>query len=78
MTASKYKVELTEAERERLNSLVRGGTAPARMIKRALALLRTDQGLSDRLIAEGLAVNPITSQWRGRASDFVKKDSRAR
>ena len=50
------------------------------MIKRALALLRTDQGLSDRLIAEGLAVNPITSQWRGRgrASDFVKKDSRAR
>ena len=60
MTASKYKVELTEDERERLNGLVRGGKSPARMVKRALALLRTDQGLSDRLIAEGLAVNPIT------------------
>ena len=60
MTASKYKVELTEAERERLNGLVRGGTVPARKTKRALALLRTDQGLPDRLIAEGLAINPIT------------------
>lgn len=60
MTASKYKVELTEAERERLDSLVRGGRSPARMVKRALALLRTDQGLPDRLIAEGLAINPIT------------------
>ncbi len=60
MTASKYKVELTEDERKRLNGLVRRGKSPARMVKRALALLRTDQGLSDRLIAEGLAVNPIT------------------
>ena len=34
--------------------------APARMVKRALALLRTDQGLSDRRIAEGLAINQYT------------------
>ena len=60
MTASKYKVELTEAEREQLNIVVRRGRPPARMVKRALALLRTDQGLSDRLIAEGLAISPYT------------------
>ena len=60
MTASKHRVELTEAEREQLNSLVRGGKSPAHMIKRALALLRTDQGLSDRLTAEGLAISPHT------------------
>ena len=60
MTASKYKVELTEDEREHLNSVVRRGKAPARMVKRALALLRTDQDLSDRRIAEGLAINQYT------------------
>ena len=30
MTASKYRVELTEAEREYLNGLVRRGKSPAR------------------------------------------------
>ena len=60
MTASKYKVELTEDEREHFNSVVRRGRAPARMVKRALALLRTDQDLSDRRIAEGLAINQYT------------------
>ena len=60
MTASKYRVELTQAERKELNDLVRRGRSPARKVKRALALLRTDQGLSDRVIAEGLAINPHT------------------
>ena len=60
MTASKYKVELTDAERNQLTGVVRGGRSPARKIKRALALLRTDQGLSDRQIAEGLAISPAT------------------
>ena len=60
MTASKYRVELTQAERNELNDLVRRGRSPARKVKRALALLRTDQGLSDRVIAEGLAINPYT------------------
>ena len=60
MTASKYKVELTQAERTQLNNVARKGKSPARKVKRALALLRTDQGLSDREIAEGLAVNPYT------------------
>ena len=60
MTASKYKVELTNAERNQLTSVVRGGRSPARKVKRALALLRTDQGLSDRRIAEGLAISPAT------------------
>ena len=60
MTASKYKVELTEAESEYLNIVVRRGRSQARMVMRALALLRTDRGLSDRLIAEGLAISPYT------------------
>ena len=51
---------MTEVGREQLNSLARRGRSPGRMIKRALALLRTDQGLSDRLIAEGLAISPHT------------------
>ena len=54
MTTGKYRVELTEVEREHLNIVVRRGRSPARMVKRALALLRTDQGLSDRLIMERL------------------------
>ena len=60
MTASKYEVELTNAERNQLTGVVRGGRSSARKIKRVLALLRTDQGLSDRLIAEGLAISPAT------------------
>ncbi len=68
MTANKYRVELTEAEREHLNNLVRGDTSPARMIKGALALPRTDQGLTDWLIAEGWP--SIHTRWRGCASDL--------
>ena len=60
MTASKYKVELTQAEGTQLNNVARKGKSSARKVKRALALLRTDRGLSDREIAEGLAVNPYT------------------
>ena len=60
MTASKYKVELTQAERTQLNNVARKGKSSARKVKRALALLRTDRGLSDREIAEGLSVNPYT------------------
>ncbi len=56
MTASKYKVELTDAERNQLTGVVRGGRSPARKIKRAAL---SDQGLSD--LAEGLAISPA---WR--------------
>ena len=51
MVAIKYKVELTNDERNEIASVVRGDRSPARKIKRALTLLRADQGLSDRQIA---------------------------
>ena len=60
MTVIKYKVELTQDERAELNKVARKGKSSARKVKRALALLRTDEGLSDREIAEGLAINPYT------------------
>ena len=60
MAAIKYKVELTQDERSELSKVARTGRSSARKVKRALALLRTDQGLSDREVAEGLAINPHT------------------
>ena len=59
MAAIKYKVELTEAERSRLNEVSQRGKASVRTVKRALSLLN-DQGLRDREIADVLLVNPAT------------------
>ena len=60
MAAIKYKVELTEAERSRLNEVSQRGKASVRTVKRALSLLKADQGLRDREIADVLLVNPAT------------------
>ena len=54
MVTSKYKVKLTETERAQLNVVGHKGKSSARTVKRALALLKTDQGLSDSKIAEAL------------------------
>ena len=59
MAAIKYKVELTEAERSRLNEVSQRGKA-SRTVKRALSLLKADQGLRDREIADVLLVNAAT------------------
>ena len=48
MAAIKYKVELTEAERSRLNEVSQRGKASVRTVKRALSRLKADQGLRDR------------------------------
>ena len=53
MAAIKYKVALTEAERSRLNEVSQRGKASVRTVKRALSLLKADQGLRDREIADG-------------------------
>ena len=58
MAAIKYKVELTEAERSRLNEVSQRGKASVRTVKRALSLLKADQGLRDREIADVLLVSP--------------------
>jgi hypothetical protein len=62
---SKYAVELTEAERAQLRTLVGTGIAPARMLTRARILLKADQGeggaaWADAAIAGALEVHPAT------------------
>ena len=56
----RYHVELNEAERSELNSLISGGRHPARMLKRAQILLAIDAGLSDGEIAAAVAVGGST------------------
>ncbi len=60
MVTSKYKVKLTETERAQLNVVGHKGKSSARTVKRALALLKTDQGLSDSKIAEALSIGMST------------------
>ena len=57
MTAIKYRVELTESERATLTEVTSRDMAPARKVRRALALLRADEGLPDSKIAEALSVS---------------------
>ena len=65
MRKTKYAVELTEAERAQLRTLVGTGIAPARMLTRARILLKADQGeggaaWADAAIAGALEVHPTT------------------
>ena len=75
MAAIKYKVELTEAERSRLNEVSQRGKASVRTVKRALSLLKADQGLRDREIADVLFnADPLPLPERG--SGTWRKDLR--
>ena len=60
MAAIKYKVKLTESERTCLNEVSHRGKPSVRTVKRALALLKADEGLGDREIADVLLVNAAT------------------
>ena len=60
MAAIKYKIKLTGSERTCLNEVSHRGKAPVRTVKRALALLKADEGLRDREIADVLLVNAAT------------------
>ncbi len=60
MAAIRYKVKLTESERTCLNAVSQRGKASVRTVKRALSLLKADQGLRDREIADVLLVNAAT------------------
>jgi hypothetical protein len=58
-------VDLTEAERARLRTLIGRGTAPTRMLTRARLLLKANQGeggeaWADAAIAGALEVHPTT------------------
>ena len=60
MAAIKYKVKLTESERTRLNGVSHRGKPSVRTVKRALALLKSDEGLGDREIADVLLISAAT------------------
>ena len=60
MAAIKYKVKLAESERTCLNEVSRRGKPSVRTVKRALALLKADEGLRDREIADVLLINAAT------------------
>ena len=47
MTASKYRVELTDSQKRRLSEVAHRGRSQARTVKRALALLKADEGQID-------------------------------
>lgn len=54
MPAIKYVVKLADAEREELLGMIRRGKSSARKLTRARILLRADEGLRDRHVAEAL------------------------
>ena len=65
MRKTKYVVELTEAERAQLRTLIGSGEAPARMLTHARILLKANQGeggaaWTDAAIAGALEVHPTT------------------
>src|SRR3954469_3890541 len=56
----RYRVELSEAERDELATLLRGGTQAARKLKRAQILLAADGGACDAAIAACIGVGEST------------------
>ena len=56
----KYLVELAPNERAELESLIRGGRASVRRVKRALVLLAVDDGAKDEVIADKVRVSTGT------------------
>ncbi len=60
MPVSKYKVELTQSERFALIETSGRGKPLARTVKRALALLKADEGLLDREAAEAVSLSAAT------------------
>ena len=60
MPAIKYKVELTQSQRSTLVEVSRRGKPLARTLKRALALLKADEGLSDREAAVAVSMSAAT------------------
>jgi transposase len=52
--AKRYRVTLTDEERERLRALTRKGKGAARTVRRAQTLLLADEGQTDEAIAAAL------------------------
>ena len=60
MRESKYRVKLTQRERAYLDEVGHKGKSSARKVKRALALLKADEGISDPKIADALSISLST------------------
>jgi transposase len=58
--AKRYRVTLTDEEREQLQGLARKRTAPVRMVRRAQALLLVADDQTDEVIAERLRMGVST------------------
>jgi transposase len=56
----RYRVTLTQCEREELGTLLSGGKSPARKLKRAQILLAADAGVGDEDIAASVGVGGST------------------
>ena len=61
----RYRVELSELERQELKGLVSGGEQPVRRLKRAQILVASDLGQSEEGIARSLSVG-ISTVYRTR------------
>ena len=67
------KIELSEAERERLEGMTRSRTLPARLVLRARIVLLAADGLSNRAIGADLGIDfKSAMRWRNRATDCFK------
>jgi hypothetical protein len=71
MPGIKYRVSLTEEEKEMLESLLRKGKSAARKQTRARILLKAAAGSKDAEIMEALAILPRLSSTPGK--DVSKK-----
>ena len=56
----RYRVELSQAERDQLDEMLRGGKQAARRLKRAQILLAADTGVTEAVIATTVGVGGST------------------
>ena len=60
MPAKRYRINLTQDEREQLLDIARKGKSSARKVKRSLILCKADEGLTDQQVSQALLVGPST------------------
>ena len=75
MAWKKYIIELTDEERQKLLEMTRKGEIKARKFKRAMILLKADEGLTDPQIMAALNVSrPCVERLRKRfVSDGIER-----
>lgn len=65
--SARFKIILSEIEREELEHIVRSNSLPAGMVRRARIVLLSADGVTQRSIAKAVSVSlPVIGFWRGR------------